>query len=77
MAYFTVVQLICGFSQAFAWPIVVTNVANWFGSSSCGFMFAVWNSHTYIGNIVGLVIAGAFVETNWMQSFAVHVACES
>jgi OPA family glycerol-3-phosphate transporter-like MFS transporter 1/2 len=31
----------------------------------------LWNSHTSIGNILGSVIAGAFVEYNWGLSFIV------
>lgn len=29
----------------------------------------IWNSHTSVGNILGSVIAGEFVETNWGWSF--------
>lgn len=36
-----------------------------------GFIFGVWNSHTSIGNILGTLIAGYFVETDWGLSFIV------
>lgn len=29
----------------------------------------VWNSHTSVGNIVGTLIAGAFLTTGWGMSF--------
>ena len=31
----------------------------------------VWNSHTSVGNILGSLIAGAFVSTTWGLSFIV------
>lgn len=31
----------------------------------------VWNSHTSVGNILGSLIAGAFVSTAWGMSFIV------
>lgn len=31
----------------------------------------LWNSHTSIGNILGALVAGAFVEHNWGLSFIV------
>ncbi len=31
----------------------------------------IWNTHTSVGNIVGTLIAGAFVNTNWGLSFIV------
>lgn len=36
-----------------------------------GFIMGIWNSHTSVGNILGSVIAGAFVNTNWGLSFIV------
>lgn len=36
-----------------------------------GFIFGVWNSHTSIGNILGSLIAGYFLEENWGLSFMV------
>lgn len=31
----------------------------------------IWNSHTSVGNILGALVAGAFVESNWGLSFIV------
>ena len=31
----------------------------------------IWNSHTSVGNILGSLIAGAFVNDNWGLSFIV------
>jgi len=67
--YFIVVQAFAGFVQATGWPGVVTAVANWFGKAKKGFIMGVWNSHTSVGNILGSLIAGAYVNTNWGWSF--------
>ena len=50
---------------------VVTVMANWFGKGRRGLIMGLWNSHTSLGNILGSVIAGAYVNTNWGLSFAV------
>ena len=57
--------------QTTGWPGVVTVVANWFGKGKKGLIFGIWNSHTSIGNIVGGLLAGHFVDTNWELSFVV------
>lgn len=36
-----------------------------------GFIMGVWNSHTSVGNILGSLIAGAFVSSAWGLSFIV------
>jgi len=36
-----------------------------------GLVMGLWNSHTSVGNIVGSLIAGAFVERDWALSFIV------
>lgn len=70
--YFIIVQIICGAFQTTGWPAVVTCVGHWFGPrSSRGLIFGIWNSHTNVGNILGAVIAGVFVEYNWGLSFIV------
>jgi len=69
--YFVTVQALAGAVQATGWPGVVTAVANWFGKSKKGLIFGIWNSHTSIGNILGSVIAAAYVDTDWGWSFMV------
>ncbi|KAK7600876.1 hypothetical protein V9T40_008317 [Parthenolecanium corni] len=71
MPYFLVVQLLGGIFQSAGWPGVVTVMGNWFGEKKTGFIFGVWNSHTSVGNILGTLIAGRFVENNWALSFMV------
>ena len=46
-------------------------MANWFGKGKKGLIFGIWNSHTSLGNILGSVLAGAFVEQSWGLSFIV------
>jgi OPA family glycerol-3-phosphate transporter-like MFS transporter 1/2 len=36
-----------------------------------GIIFGLWNSHTSMGNILGSLIAGEYVESDWSLSFIV------
>nr|CAD7597462.1 unnamed protein product [Timema genevievae] len=65
------VWILAGIVQTTGWPGVVSAVGKWFGKEKRGLIFGIWNSHTSIGNILGSVIAGEFVETNWGVSFIV------
>ncbi|XP_024881106.1 glucose-6-phosphate exchanger SLC37A2 isoform X2 [Temnothorax curvispinosus] len=69
--YFVFVQVLGGVFQTSGWPGVVTVVGNWFGKGKRGLIFGVWNSHTSIGNILGSLIAAAYVESDWSLSFIV------
>nr|CAD7462127.1 unnamed protein product [Timema tahoe] len=64
-------EILSGIVQTTGWPGVVSAVGKWFGKEKRGLIFGIWNSHTSIGNILGSVIAGEFVETNWGVSFIV------
>ncbi len=46
-------------------------MGNWFGKGKRGLIFGVWNSHTSLGNILGSLIAAAYVESDWSLSFIV------
>ncbi|XP_037912706.1 glucose-6-phosphate exchanger SLC37A2 isoform X1 [Hermetia illucens] len=69
--YFLIVQAFAGVVQTTGWPGVVTVVGRWFGKTKRGLIFGIWNSHTSIGNILGSVIAAAYVESDWSLSFIV------
>lgn len=71
MWYFVFVQILAGLFQTTGWPGVVTLVGRWFGKSKRGLIFGIWNSHTSVGNILGTLIAGYYVERNWALSFIV------
>ncbi|KAF7260910.1 hypothetical protein EG68_01693 [Paragonimus skrjabini miyazakii] len=71
LAFFMIMQLISGAFQAMGWPAVVASMGNWFGRARRGLLFGLWNTHGSTGNIVGSVIAGAFVDTVWAWSFIV------
>ncbi|XP_066265291.1 glucose-6-phosphate exchanger SLC37A2-like isoform X3 [Branchiostoma lanceolatum] len=71
LAFFVIVQAVAGVVQATGWPAVVTCVGSWFGKGRRGFIMGLWNSHTSVGNILGSLIAAAFVSTNWGLSFIV------
>ncbi|XP_020296460.1 glucose-6-phosphate exchanger SLC37A2 isoform X2 [Pseudomyrmex gracilis] len=67
--YFVLVQAIGGIFQTSGWPGVVTVMGNWFGKSKRGLIFGIWNSHTSLGNILGSLIATAYLESDWSLSF--------
>ncbi|XP_044017680.1 glucose-6-phosphate exchanger SLC37A2 isoform X2 [Aphidius gifuensis] len=69
--YFFFIQAAGGVFQTSGWPGVVTVVGNWFGKGKRGLIFGIWNSHTSLGNILGSLIAGGYVETDWSNSFIV------
>jgi len=69
--YLLAIQVSLGMFQATGWPGVVTVMANWFGKGRRGLIMGLWNSHTSLGNILGSLIAGAFVNYNWGLSFTV------
>jgi len=69
--YYILVQIFGGIVQSTGWPGVVTVVGNWFGKGKRGLIFGIWNSHTSVGNIVGTLMASAFLETDWGLSFMV------
>lgn len=71
MWYFVIVQALGGICQSTGWPGVVTVIGRWFGKSKRGLIFGIWNSHMSIGNIVGTLIAGHYVERDWSLSFIV------
>ncbi|XP_066965288.1 LOW QUALITY PROTEIN: glucose-6-phosphate exchanger SLC37A2-like [Macrobrachium rosenbergii] len=71
LSYYLAAQALSGIVQASGWPGVVAVVGNWFGKGSRGLIFGIWNSHTSLGNILGSVIAAAFVSTAWSLSFIV------
>jgi len=71
LAYFIFIQVVLGLFQASGWPGVVSVMANWFGKGRRGLIMGLWNSHTSLGNILGSLIAGAFVTYNWGLSFIV------
>uniref|UniRef100_A0A8B9E2L8 Glucose-6-phosphate exchanger SLC37A2 n=1 Tax=Anser cygnoides TaxID=8845 RepID=A0A8B9E2L8_ANSCY len=81
--YFIIVQVCNGLVQTTGWPSVVACVGNWFGKGKRGLIMGIWNSHTSVGNILGSLIAGVWVSSEWGLSFivpgiiiaAVGIAC--
>jgi OPA family glycerol-3-phosphate transporter-like MFS transporter 1/2 len=71
ISFFIAVQVAQGLFQSTGWPGLVPVMGNWFGKSKRGLIMGLWNTHTSVGNIVGTLIAGAFVTTNWGLSFIV------
>ena len=69
--YYLFVQLFGGLFQSSGWPAVVTCLGNWCGKKNRGFVMGIWNSHVSVGNILGSVIAGLWVEYKWGLSFII------
>ncbi|KAG9482420.1 glucose-6-phosphate exchanger SLC37A2 isoform X2 [Eleutherodactylus coqui] len=69
--YYILFQILNGLAQTTGWPSVVACMGNWFGKGRRGFIMGIWNSHTAVGNILGSLIAGAFVSSAWGLSFIV------
>ncbi|XP_027801202.2 glucose-6-phosphate exchanger SLC37A2 isoform X1 [Marmota flaviventris] len=69
--YFVLIQICNGLVQTTGWPSVVACVGNWFGKGKRGFIMGIWNSHTSVGNILGSLIAGIWVNQEWGLSFIV------
>eukprot|EP00092_Neocalanus_flemingeri_P038990 GFUD01042444.1.p1 GENE.GFUD01042444.1~~GFUD01042444.1.p1 ORF type:complete len:550 (+),score=95.56 GFUD01042444.1:112-1650(+) len=67
--YFICVQIACGMFQSTGWPGVVTVMANWTGKGKRGLIMGLWNSHASVGNILGSLVAGYFVNHHWGFSF--------
>ncbi|CAG0891774.1 unnamed protein product, partial [Darwinula stevensoni] len=70
-SYYLFIQVLAGFFQSTGWPGVVTCVGNWYGRKKRGLIFGVWNSHTSLGNILGSLIAGIFLDMDWGLSFII------
>ncbi|XP_076011290.1 glucose-6-phosphate exchanger SLC37A1 isoform X2 [Genypterus blacodes] len=71
LGFYVFVQVANGLVQTTGWPSVVTCIGNWFGKGRRGLIMGLWNSHTSVGNILGSLIAGYWVSSNWGMSFIV------
>uniref|UniRef100_A0A3Q3X300 Uncharacterized protein n=1 Tax=Mola mola TaxID=94237 RepID=A0A3Q3X300_MOLML len=71
LGFYIFVQVANGLVQTTGWPSLVTCIGNWFGKGRRGLIMGLWNSHTSVGNILGSLIAGYWVSTNWGLSFIV------
>uniref|UniRef100_A0A8C9Z323 Solute carrier family 37 member 1 n=1 Tax=Sander lucioperca TaxID=283035 RepID=A0A8C9Z323_SANLU len=71
LGFYIFVQVANGLVQTTGWPSVVTCISNWFGKGRRGLIMGLWNSHTSVGNILGSLIAGYWVSSNWGMSFIV------
>ncbi|XP_068117435.1 glucose-6-phosphate exchanger SLC37A2-like [Hyperolius riggenbachi] len=69
--YYILFQILDGLAQTTGWPSVVACMGNWFGKGKRGIIMGIWSSHTAVGNILGSVIAAAFVSSAWGLSFIV------
>ncbi|XP_060063554.1 glucose-6-phosphate exchanger SLC37A2-like isoform X2 [Ylistrum balloti] len=78
LGYYIAIQAVGGMFQSSGWPAVVACMGNWYGKGKRGLIMGIWNSHTSVGNILGSLIAGAFVNKMWGWSFVlpgIIIAC--
>ncbi|XP_069115641.1 glucose-6-phosphate exchanger SLC37A2-like isoform X4 [Argopecten irradians] len=69
IGFYIAIQVVGGMFQSTGWPAVVACMGNWYGKGKRGLIMGIWNSHTSVGNILGSLIAGAFVNGAWGWSF--------
>jgi len=78
IGYFYFVMVFLGMVNSTGWPGVVTALTNWLGKSGFGRLFGkgtrgtmmgIWNTHMYLGNILGLSIAAHFASKDWALCF--------
>jgi len=76
--YFYFSMIFLGMVNSTGWPGVVTCLTNWLGKSGFGTicgkgtrgtMMGIWNSHLYLGNVVGLSISSYYADQDWALSF--------
>jgi len=87
VGYFYFVMAFLGIVNSTGWPGVVPTLSNWlgksgfgtlFGKSTRGLLMGVWNTHQYVGNIIGLSVAASYADEDWALSFmfpALIIAC--
>ncbi|CAG9794617.1 unnamed protein product [Diatraea saccharalis] len=75
ITFYLVAQAGAGIAQTTGWPGTVAIVGKWFGNDKRGLIFGIWNAHTSLGNILGTLLAAAYVEGAWSLSFVYPAAC--
>jgi sugar phosphate permease len=69
-AYFVIIRIFSGAMQSTGWPSVVPIMGNWFGKKRRGLLMGIWNSHTSVGNMLGLLLAAQWANPDaWEWSF--------
>ncbi|GIY27424.1 glucose-6-phosphate exchanger SLC37A2 [Caerostris darwini] len=64
-------------AQSTAWPVLLNTATHWYAGKRNGLFFSLWNTHRYVGSIVGILITSAYIEGVWGTAFfipAVFVA---
>ena len=80
LTYFLVIYCIQGCFQSMGWPAVAAIAGPWVSKGTRGFVLGVWNSSTFVGNIMGSAVAAAAVgvgsryNVNWAMPFVLLAA---
>ena len=66
-----------GLAQSIGWPASLGCLGNWFGFGQRGFIMGLWTTSSPVGSVLGSIIAGLFVDTDWSLSFKVlsYIGC--
>ncbi|XP_035219531.1 glucose-6-phosphate exchanger SLC37A2-like [Stegodyphus dumicola] len=68
--YFLIMSLILmGASQSTGWPVVLSCASFWYSGKKRGLFFGIWNTHNYLGSVLGLYLAEIFIDDQWGWSF--------
>ncbi|KAL3314400.1 hypothetical protein Ciccas_006983 [Cichlidogyrus casuarinus] len=67
--FYLFAQIFSGIVQATGWPAVMALMGSWYAKGNRGFFLGLWTSHTSLGNIIGTLLAGCFVDSAWGWSF--------
>ncbi|XP_055944399.1 glucose-6-phosphate exchanger SLC37A2-like [Argiope bruennichi] len=67
--FFIMALILFGAAQSTAWPVVLSSATHWYGGKRSGFFFALWNTHYYVGSLLGILLAGINVQERWGFAF--------
>ncbi|GBM75013.1 Glucose-6-phosphate exchanger SLC37A2 [Araneus ventricosus] len=67
--FFIMALILFGAAQTTAWPVLLSTATHWYGGKRSGFFFALWNTHFYVGSLLGLLLAGINVQERWGFAF--------
>ncbi len=74
-AYYIMLYILFGLTQACAWPSEVAIMANWFGRGNRGLVLGFWASCQSVGNIVGSFLVPVFIPFGYeVCTFREHYA---
>uniref|UniRef100_A0A6B2FY01 Glucose-6-phosphate exchanger SLC37A2 (Trinotate prediction) n=1 Tax=Myxobolus squamalis TaxID=59785 RepID=A0A6B2FY01_MYXSQ len=65
LSYYIVFQVLNGVIQSAGWPSIIPIVSSWIPTKTMGTILGIWGNHYAVGNMIGQLIAAAFVTSCW------------